>query len=181
MATGSSSHLAARPPRPGRSPARHHTFHAPHHRAFSALCIPTIRWLDRNGVRDQIDGEITFSHVVYFSMISVTTVGYGDIVPVTTRTRLIDALVVPPVRLTVRLLILGTAHQLIIRQYMENDRMAKLQATLNSHIIVYGFRHNRMSAAKGLLAREAYARQIVVINEQEECVWSAGTLDISAF
>lgn len=96
-------------------------------------------------------------------------------------TRLIDALVVTPVRIAVRVLILGTAYQLIIRQYMENYRMAQLQATLNSHIIVCGFRHNGMSAAKELLARGADATQIVVSNKQEERVWSAGTLAIPAF
>lgn len=150
--------------------------------ALSLLCaITAILWLDRDGLRDQVDGVITFSDVVYFSMITVTTVGYGDIVPVTTRARLIDALVVTPVRIAVWFLFLGTAYQLIIRQYMEDYRMAKLQATLNRHIIVCGFGHTGMSAAKELLARGTNATQIVVIDKQEERVRLAGTLGISAF
>ncbi len=40
-------------------------------------------WLDRAGLRDNIDGHISFADVLYFTMITVTTVGYGDIVPVT--------------------------------------------------------------------------------------------------
>lgn len=40
-------------------------------------------WFDRAGLRDNIDGHISFADVLYFTMITITTVGYGDIVPVT--------------------------------------------------------------------------------------------------
>ncbi|MBX9658143.1 MAG: potassium channel family protein [Nitrospiraceae bacterium] len=49
-------------------------------------------------------------------MITITTVGYGDIAPVTPRARLIDAFIVTPVRIAVWLMFLGTAYQLIIRR-----------------------------------------------------------------
>ncbi len=57
-----------------------------------------VLWLDRAGLHDQVDGEMSFADVVYFSMITITTVGYGDIVPVTPRARLIDALFLTPIR-----------------------------------------------------------------------------------
>lgn len=59
--------------------------------------------------------------------------------------------------------------------------MAKLQATLNGHIIVCGFGHTGMSAAKELLARGTGAWEIIVIDKQEERVRLAGTLGLSAF
>lgn len=150
--------------------------------ALSLLCAVTlILWLDRDGLRDQADGDLSFSDVVYFSMITVTTVGYGDIVPVTTRARLIDALVVTPVRLAVWFLFLGTAYQLIIRQYMEGYRMAKLQATLDRHIIICGFGHTGLSAMKELMARGVKADQIVAIDPQENRVRLAGSLGVAAF
>ena len=141
----------------------------------------TLLWADRDGLRDQIDGHVTFSDVVYFTMITVTTVGYGDIVPVSTRARLLDALVVTPIRLGVWFLFLGTAYQLIIRQYMEGYRMAKLQATLNRHLIICGFGHTGLSTTKELLARGVRADQIVVIDRQEERVRLAGSLGVGAF
>lgn len=136
--------------------------------ALSLLCaITAILWLDRDGLRDQVDGEITFSDVVYFSMITVTTVGYGDIVPVTTRARLIDALVVTPVRIAVWILFLGTAYQLIIRQYMEGYRMATLKTGLDGHVIVCGFGNTGAAAVKELLAKGTDPKQIVVIDLQD--------------
>ncbi|TKS59231.1 MAG: hypothetical protein EWM73_03319 [Nitrospira sp.] len=138
-------------------------------------------WWDRDGLRDQLDGEISFTDVVYFTMITVTTVGYGDIVPVSTRARLLDALVVTPIRFSIWFLFLGTAYQLIFRQYMEGYLMAKLQGGLNRHLIVCGFGHTGMSTTKELLARGVKADQIVVIDQQEERVRSASTLGVAVF
>lgn len=141
----------------------------------------SLLWVDRDGLRDQSDSEISFSDIVYFTMITVSTVGYGDIVPVSTRARLLDALVITPIRLGIWVLFLGTAYQLIIRQYMEGYRMAKLQTTLSRHIIICGFGHTGMSAAKELMARGVKAEQIVVIDTLEERVRLAGSLGIAAF
>ncbi len=138
-------------------------------------------WWDRDGLRDQLDGEISFTDVVYFTMITVTTVGYGDIVPVSTRARLLDALVVTPIRFSIWFLFLGTAYQLIFRQYMEGYLMAKLQGGLNRHLIVCGFGHTGMSTTKELLARGVKADQIVVIDQQEERVRLASTLGVAVF
>ena len=137
-------------------------------------------WADRDGLRDQSDGEISFSDIVYFTMITVSTVGYGDIVPVSTRARLLDALVITPIRLGIWILFLGTAYQLIIRQYLEGYRMAKLQETLSRHIIICGFGHTGMSAAKELMARGVKAEQILVIDTLEERVRLAGSFGIAA-
>ena len=83
--------------------------------------------LDRDGLRDQIDGHVSVSDVVYFTMVTITTVGYGDIVPVSDRARLIDAFFVTPVRIFVWLIFLGTAYQLIIQRLIEEWRMLRLQ------------------------------------------------------
>jgi len=141
----------------------------------------SLLWVDRDGLRDQSDGEVSFSDIVYFTMITVSTVGYGDIVPVSTRARLLDALVITPIRLGIWILFLGTAYQLIIRQYMEGYRMAKLQETLSRHIIICGFGHTGMSAAKELMARGVKAEQILVIDTLEERVRLAGSLGFAAF
>lgn len=140
-----------------------------------------VLWWDREGLRDQVDGEMSFTDVIYFTMITVSTVGYGDIVPVSTRARLVDALIVTPIRFGIWFLFLGTAYQLILRQYMEGYRMAKLQATLSRHIIICGFGHTGLSSAKELLARGTNPEHILVIDKYEERVRLAGTLGVAAF
>lgn len=141
----------------------------------------SLLWWDRDGLRDQLDGHVSFTDVVYFTMITVSTVGYGDIVPVSTRARLVDALVVTPIRFGIWFLFLGTAYQLIIRHYMEGYRMATLQAKLDRHIIICGFGHSGLAAARELLARDVDSSRIVAIDRDEDRVRLAGNLTISAF
>ena len=61
--------------------------------------VIAVHWIERDSFRDNLDGQMSFSDVIYFTMISATTTGYGDIVPVTDRARLFDALVVTPIRM----------------------------------------------------------------------------------
>src|SRR3990170_76790 len=67
-------------------------------------------WLEREGLKDTHDGHVSLVDVIYFTMISATTTGYGDIVPVTDNTRLFDALVVTPVRIFFLLLFFRSAY-----------------------------------------------------------------------
>ena len=146
------------------------------------LCVVfLVLWLDREGLQDQADGEISITDVVYFSMITITTVGYGDIVPVTPRARLIDALFLTPIRFFVWFLFLGTAYQIAVRKYMEEYRMASLQAHLNEHVIVCGFGQTGLSAVKELLAKGRDPKQILVIEPDEAGIDRAIEHGLTAF
>ena len=144
------------------------------------LSLLGILWLDREGLNDQSDGDVSFTDVVYFTMVTITTVGYGDIVPVSPRARLIDALVITPVRIFIWILFLGTAYQLALRQFTEGFRMAKLHTNLDQHIIVCGYGHTGNAAVKELLAKGTAANDILVIDPMDERVRAAVELGVIA-
>jgi len=129
------------------------------------LLVMGVFWWDRDGLRDQIDGEISLTDVVYFTAVTVTTVGYGDIVPVSARARLIDALVVTPVRLVVWLIFLGTAYELLVQRTLEDFRMLRLQRNLSDHVIVCGFGSTGASAAAELVKQGRDPAAVVVIDD----------------
>jgi voltage-gated potassium channel len=129
--------------------------------------------VDRDGLRDQIDGHVSVSDVFYFTMVTITTVGYGDIVPVSDQARLIDAFFVTPVRIFVWLTFLGTAYQLIIQQLLEEWRMLRLQRELKDHVILCGYGHSGSIAAAELLLRGWQPEQIAVIDSDREEVTRA--------
>ena len=56
--------------------------------------VVLVHWIDRDGLVDHHDGDVSFLDVVYFTMISITTTGFGDIAPISDRARLEDHIVV---------------------------------------------------------------------------------------
>lgn len=123
-----------------------------------------VHWFDREGLRDNYDGHISFVDIVYFTMISITTTGYGDIAPVTERARLFDALVVTPIRVFAVLLFIGTAYNFVLKRTWDKWRMALIQRNLHNHIIVAGFGTTGSEAVDELIARGTDPGCIVVID-----------------
>jgi voltage-gated potassium channel len=128
------------------------------------LVVIIVFWLDRDGLRDQADGSISFLDVLYFTMVSVTTVGYGDIVPVTPQARLLDAVLVTPIRLFIWLIFIGTAYQLVLQRLIEDFRMRRLQARLQDHVLVVGYGHSGRCAAAELVARGFEKGRVLIID-----------------
>ena len=123
-----------------------------------------VHWTDREGLKDTHDGAISFLDVVYFTMISITTTGFGDIAPVSDRSRLIEAVIVTPIRLAVIFIFVGTAYNFIIKRSWEKWRMARIQERLTDHIVVLGFGVSGSEAVHELIARGTDPTRIVVID-----------------
>lgn len=138
--------------------------------------VVLIHWMDREGLRDQVDGHVSFSDVVYFTMISVTTTGFGDIIPVSDRSRLIEAVIVTPIRIAVLFIFLGTAYQFVLQRSWEKWRMAWIQAKLTNHLVVLGFGVSGHEAVRELIARGTDPKQIVVLDPSAERVRKAEAL-----
>lgn len=135
-----------------------------------------VHWVDKDGLRDNLDGQISFIDVLYFTTVTVTTVGYGDIVPVTPRARLFESLIVTPIRLFVWLLFLGTAYNFFFRNIIYRWRMARIQNDLHNHIVVTGFGTSGGEAVRELMARGTDAHTIVIIDSNEKALADAEQL-----
>lgn len=143
--------------------------------ALVAVAI-TVHWLDRDGLRDNYDGKVSFLDVIYFTMISITTTGYGDIAPVTDRARMFDALVVTPIRVFAILVFVGTAYSFVIRRTWDKWRMSIIQKTLTGHIVIAGFGITGRETAEELIARGTPAKSIVVVDSSAHAIEDAEAL-----
>ena len=127
-----------------------------------------IHWLERDGHKDTHDGSVSFLDVIYFTMISATTTGYGDIVPVTDRTRLFDAIVVTPIRILFLLILAGSAYAFVARRSWERFIMKRIQRTLCDHIVIAGFGTKNTRAVKELIDLGSDPKDIVVIDTSDD-------------
>ena len=136
----------------------------------------SVHYFDRNGLQDSYDGDVSFLDVVYFTMISITTTGYGDIAPVTERARMFDALVVTPIRIFVVLIFVGTAYNFVFKRTWDNWRMKLIQSNLHDHIVIAGFGTSGSEAVQELLARGTNPEEIVVIDSSDDALSQAEKL-----
>ncbi len=152
-------------------------------RAVAVLVLVGIalggHWIDRDGLRDNSDGTVTFLDIVYFTVITVTTVGYGDIVPVSTSARMFDTFVVTPIRIFVFLIFLGSAYSFMLRQGWERWRMGLIRRELKDHVIVCGYGRSGTAAVAELLERGHDPGDIVVVDERADRLRLAEELGVA--
>ena len=141
--------------------------------------VIAIHWWDRDGLVDNVDGHISFLDVVYFTMISVTTTGFGDIAPVSDRSRLIEAVIVTPVRIAVLFIFVGAAYDFVIKRSWEKFRMARIQEQLTDHVVVLGYGVSGSQSVGELIDRGIDPRCIVVIDPSEARLAEAEKLGVN--
>jgi voltage-gated potassium channel len=141
------------------------------------LAVAVILWFDRDGLRDNAhpDDPLGFVDVFYFTVVSLTTVGYGDIAPVTDGARLINAVLLTPIRVFLWALFLGTAYELtLLRLRRRQERhMRDLHERLNEHVIVCGYGVKGRAIVSELLAHDIRPENIVAIDPNEESIATA--------
>jgi voltage-gated potassium channel len=138
--------------------------------------VVAIHWLDREGLTDSHDGHVSFLDVVYFTMISITTTGFGDITPVSNQSRLVEAVIVTPIRLAVLFIFVGAAYDFVIRRGWESFRMKRIQQRLADHVVVIGFGISGSEAVRELIERGTGPSCIVVLDPSEERLEEAAAL-----
>ena len=152
-------------------------------RATLALALMGValagHWFDRGGLRDNVDGSVSFIDVLYFTAVTITTVGYGDIVPVTQQARLFDTFVVTPIRLFIWLIFLGTAYTFVFQRSWDRIKTRMISKALKDHYIVCGFGSGGEAAVTELMRQGVDPNSIVVIDCDPERAACAVVLGVT--
>jgi voltage-gated potassium channel len=137
------------------------------------VLVALVAYLDRDGYRDVDGSPITLLDAFYYSTVSVTTTGYGDITPVSEQARLISTLVVTPARVLFLIILVGTTLEVLAGRAREAYRERIWRRTLRDHTIICGFGVKGVAALDTLIAHGVAPAQVVVIDARPQVVDAA--------
>ncbi len=131
--------------------------------------VTLVAYADRAGYRD-LDGSVSLLDCLYYATVSITTTGYGDIVPVSDSARLLTTFVVTPLRVLFLILLVGTTLEFLASATRANLRRRIWRRKLHDHVVICGFGTKGRSALQSLLGTGTALDQIVVIDERPEAI-----------
>ncbi|MEZ5075848.1 MAG: NAD-binding protein [Solirubrobacterales bacterium] len=132
------------------------------------VLVALVAYAGRDGYVDPEDGSVSLLDAFYYSTVSITTTGYGDIRPVTDEARLINTVVVTPARVLFLILLVGTTLEILAERSRQAYRVARWRRKLKDHTIVCGYGVKGRSAARTLIGKGTDPGQIVAIEPLAE-------------
>jgi voltage-gated potassium channel len=127
--------------------------------------VAILTYVGRDGYVDPEDDSISLLDAFYYSTVSITTTGYGDVRPVSDEARLVTTLLVTPARILFLILLVGTTLEVLADRTRTAYRLGRWRKRLRDHTIVCGYGTKGRSAVETLLARGTDPASIVVIDK----------------
>ncbi len=133
--------------------------------ALSIVLVTTLLvYFERAGYADfGQDNGVSFTDALYYSTVTLSTTGYGDIAPVTTRTRMVNVLVITPLRFAFLIVLVSTTVEVLTQAARERSRVKRWRKRMKDQTIIVGFGVKGQASLRSLLAHGLDARTIVVV------------------
>lgn len=138
------------------------------------LLVAAVAYLDRDGYQNgDLNRPLSVLDALYYSAVSLSTTGYGDIVPVTEQARLVNIVIITPFRITFLVILVGTTLSVLTEESRRSLQIQQWRKKVRNHTIVVGYGTKGRSAVAALLADGVPASSIVVIDTDEMALASA--------
>ena len=142
-----------------------------------ALLLVLAAWgmvlLERDGYTDNLDGSVSVTDALYYTTVTLSTTGYGDIVPASDSARLVNALAVTPMRVLFVIVLVGTTIQALTERSRTEIRLARWRSRMRDHVIVLGYGTKGRNAVRALRLQGQPADRIVVVDRDDRATAAA--------
>lgn len=124
------------------------------------VAIAFVAYLDRDGYSE----PLTFIDALYYSAVTLSTTGYGDITPVTQTARLVNIFLITPARVAFLMLLVGTTLSVLTEDSRKTLQIQQWRNSVRNHTIVIGYGTKGRSAIDALIAGGTSPSSVVVID-----------------
>lgn len=151
--------------------------------AFGLVVVNTlIVYLDRGSYSDNVNHDgVSLVDAFYYATVTVTTTGYGDITPVSDHARLLNAILVTPLRVAFLVLLVGTTLEVLANEGRRALSDSKWRKRMRNHTVVLGYGTMGRSAVSTLLRQGVDKEKIVVVDQGSAAVAAANRDGLAAF
>ncbi|MEU8528384.1 MULTISPECIES: potassium channel family protein [Streptomyces] len=132
-----------------------------------------IVYIDRAGYHDNADDTVDLLDAAYYSTVTLSTTGYGDIVPHSDSARLTNILLITPLRVLFLIILVGTTLEVLTTRTREEWRLNRWRSALRDHTVIVGFGTKGRSAIQTLCATGLRKEQIVVVDPSSKVIEAA--------
>ncbi|MGK2902411.1 MAG: potassium channel family protein [Mycobacterium sp.] len=134
---------------------------------FAAVLIV---YLDRHGYRDigdapNPDDPLSLLDCLYYATVSLSTTGYGDITPVTPSARLVNVLVITPLRVAFLIVLIGTTVETLTNQSRQALKIQRWRKSVRNHTVVVGYGTKGRTAVAAMIGDDVAPADIVVVEQ----------------
>ncbi|MEU3184998.1 potassium channel family protein [Streptomyces sp. NPDC006923] len=132
-----------------------------------------IVFVDSEGYHDNSDDAVDLLDSVYYATVTLSTTGYGDIVPYSDSARLANVLLVTPLRVLFLIILVGTTLEVLTERTREEWRLNRWRSNLRDHTVIVGYGTKGRSAMQTLCATGIKKEQIVIVDPSSKVIEAA--------
>lgn len=132
--------------------------------ALLLVAATLVVFVGRDGYHDNTGDELSLLDAAYYSTVSLSTTGYGDITPVTPEARLINILVITPLRILFLIVLVGTTMSVLTERSRQAFKIQRWRHTVRNHTVVVGYGTKGRTAVDAMLGDGVQPADIVVVD-----------------